>query len=301
MMNFCTTCGTRLVAGLRFCTSCGAPLSATPVETPPVDPPAETALWTTDDPDPAAAAVSGQRGVPAAAVVAVTAILLAGLAVIAVHTLSGHSTDPAPRAKPAATGKTSGGASTPADEPSQSAAPTTAAAAVVGVAEPGLPDGANDVAAGADITAPPSSRGRVDSNGRPATYPPKAMLDTDPSTAWRMDGDGSGQTITVAFGRRVTVTGLALDPGFDKTGTNEDRWKQNRRISTATFTTDDGSAFTVSFATDLDLPIRDRLQSFVLPAPVETRTLRVHIDATEPKPPRGFDTTAISRLAVLGS
>ena len=127
------------------------------------------------------------------------------------------------------------------------------------------------------------------------------MLDTDPSTAWRMDGDGSGQTITVSFGRRVTMTGLALDPGFDKTGKNEDRWKENRRISAATFTTDDGSAFTVSFATDLDLPVKDRLQSFMLPAPVETRTLRVHIDTTEPSPPRTFDTTAISRLAVLGS
>jgi hypothetical protein len=55
------------------------------------------------------------------------------------------------------------------------------------------------------------------------------------------------RTITVSFGRRVTMTGLALDPGFDKTGKNEDRWKENRRISAATFTTDDGSAFTVSF------------------------------------------------------
>ena len=29
-MNFCTTCGTRLVRGLRFCSSCGAPLPAAP-------------------------------------------------------------------------------------------------------------------------------------------------------------------------------------------------------------------------------------------------------------------------------
>jgi hypothetical protein len=287
-MNFCTNCGTRLVAGLRFCTSCGAPLSPAPVEPqsvdpaplavdpPRVDPPsaapapshraastdeqvlpwlaADRTLWTAEDADPATAAGhSRQRGVPAAAVVVITAVLLAGLIAITVHALSADS----PRAaRPVA--KTSGGSSTPSDEPSKSASPTTAAAAVAGAAVPGLPAGENDVAAGAKITAPPSSQGRVDSKGRPASYPPKAMLDADPSTAWRMDGDGSGETITVSFGRRVTVTGLALDPGFDKTGKNEDRWKENRRISAATFITDDGSAFTVSFATDLDLPVRDR-------------------------------------------
>ena len=346
-MNFCTNCGTRLVAGLRFCTSCGAPLSATPAEPPrvdrsPLDPPpvavdpppvavdpppvatapsatapshraattdeqvlpwlaADRPLWTTDDADPRVAGHGSHRGVPVAAVVVVTAVVLAGLVAFTLHALSADSPDPATAATPADTGKKSGGASTPTDAPSEPASAKTAAAAVVGTAAPGLPAGQKDVAGGADITAPPSSKGRVDSKGRPAKYPPKAMLDTDPSTAWRMDGDGSGQTITVSFGRRVTMTGLALDPGFDKTGKNEDRWKENRRISAATFTTDDGSAFTVSFATAVDLPVKDRLQFFMLPAPVETRTVRVHIDTTEPSPPRTFDTTAISRLAVLGS
>jgi hypothetical protein len=294
MMNFCTTCGTRLVAGLRFCTSCGAPLSATSEEPDA----AGTTLWATDDADPGVAVQSRQQGVPASVVVVITAAVLAGLAVFVVHTLSADSAD---TTKTTARGKTSSGSSTPSAETSQSPPPTAAAEHVVGSAEPGVPPGEHDVAAGSEISAPPSSRGHVDTKGRPATYPPKGMLDADPASAWRMDGDGSGQTITVSFARLVTVTGLALDPGFDKVGKNEDRWPENRRISAATFTTDDGSAFTVSFATAADLPVRDRLQYFLLPAPVKTRTLRVHIDATEPMSPGTNDTTAISRLAVLGS
>jgi hypothetical protein len=127
------------------------------------------------------------------------------------------------------------------------------------------------------------------------------MIDTAPSTAWRMDGDGAGQKITLSFPRMVTVTGLALDPGFDKVGKHEDRWPENRRISSATFTADDGSAFTIGFVTDPNLPASQRLQTFMLPTPVTTRTISVHIDATDPAARGIFDTTAISRFAVLGS
>jgi hypothetical protein len=164
-----------------------------------------------------------------------------------------------------------------------------------------MPAGEHDLAATAQITAPASAKGHVDASGRTATYPPEAMTDTDPSTAWRMSGDGAGQTITLAFPRVVTVTGLALDPGFDKVGKHEDRWPENRRISSATFTADDGSAFTIDFATDPDLPADSRLQSYLLPTPVTTRTISLQIEATDPAARGIFDTTAISRLAVLGS
>jgi hypothetical protein len=329
-MNFCTTCGARLVARTRFCTSCGAQLSPSPsdpdaapavaptrvdhpaIAAPPRDATtAEQVLpWLAVEAEPHAsgpraaaetdlvtAGDSSQRGVPVALVVVISAAILVGLAAFVAHWIRAGSSDDTK-----STTASKAMDPSPSNKPTQSPPPATKPAeAVAGAAVPGLPAGETDVAAGADITAPPGSQGRVDAKGRPATYPPKAMLDTKPATAWRMDGDGTGQTITVSFGRRVTVTGLALDPGFDKVDRTADRWKENRRISAATFTTDDGSAFTVSFATDLDLPAGDRLQSFMLPAPVKTRTLRVHIDATEPMPRHTNDTTAISRLAVLGS
>jgi hypothetical protein len=239
-----------------------------------------------------------QRGVVVAAVVAAAAALLVVVAGFVVHLVSGDSTV-GTTSKP--TGGTSDSGSTPSKQASQSPSSTTAAERVAGTAEPGLPASANDIAATAQLTAPASATGHVDASGRAATYPPEAMVDTDPSTAWRMDGDGTGQKIIVSFPRVVTVTGLALDPGFDKVGKHQDRWPENRRISSATFTADDGSAFTIGFDTDPKLPASQRLQTFLLPKPLTTRTISVQIEATDPAARGIFDTTAISRLAVLGS
>jgi hypothetical protein len=239
-----------------------------------------------------------QRGVVVVAVAVGAVALLVAVTGFVVHQMSGDSTA-ATTAKP--TGRSSSSGATPSRKATQSPSTTAAADPVVGTAEPGLPAGEDDLAAAAHITAPASAKGHVDASGRAATYPPEAMTDTDPSTAWRMAGDGAGQKITLSFPRVVTVTGLALDPGFDKVGKHEDRWPENRRISSATFTADDGSAFTVAFATDPDLPASRRLQSYRLPTPVTTRTISVQIDATDPTARGIFDTTAISRLAVLGS
>jgi hypothetical protein len=255
-------------------------------------------LWEEPDVDVAAQLERRQRGVLVAAVVAAAAVLFVVVTGFVVHLVSGDSPVTSP-SKP--TGKTSAGGPSPGKKTSQPPSTTAAASAGFGTAEPGLPAGANDIAATGRITAPASTTKHVDASGRPATYPAEAMLDTAPSTAWRMDGDGTGQEITLAFPRVVTVTGVALDPGFDKVGDHEDRWPENRRISSATFTADDGSAYTIAFVTDPDLPAGQRLQAFMLPAPVTTRTISVHIDATDPAARGIFDTTAISRFAVLGS
>jgi hypothetical protein len=330
--RFCTSCGAPLAAsttGLAAATQVGehavprvvdpAPVDSAGIEqTSPRDDavtaeqvvpwPLPAPLWQTDEADsrpprpPRPTGQPGRHGILVPVAVAV-AVILGVTAVIVVHQTYGGSTA-APKSQQ--TGKTSdasGAASTtPPSGQTDQAPPTAAGQPVVGTAEPGLPPGEHDVAPLADITAPASAEGHVDESGRTATYPATAMVDTDPATAWRMNGDGTGQTITLTFGRPVTVTGLALDPGFDKVGSkHEDRWPENRRISAATFTTDDGSAFAVGFATDASLRASGRLQTFMLPAPVTTTTVTVHIDATEPAAPGTFDTTAISRFAVLGS
>jgi hypothetical protein len=323
-MNFCTSCGARVVSIGRFCTSCGAVLPVSDTGTFTAAPatvhvgqdepttaeqvlafPPRAPLWQTDEDDePLAPRPSGGRGGLVAFLVSV-AIILGVAAVIVVHRTYGGGGDATTATKSKQTAKQSAGASAPSatstTEATDEASPPAAGEPVVGTAEPGLPSDESDIAADAKVTAPPSARGHVDEHGRPATYPAEAMLDTDPATAWRMSGDGTGRTITLSFGRLVTVTGLALDPGFDKVSANQDRWPQNRRISAATFTMDDGSAFTVGFATDPDLPRSQRLQTFMLPSPVTTNTIKLHIDATEPARRGTFDTTAISRLAVLGS
>jgi hypothetical protein len=260
--------------------------------------PAPAPLWEEHDVDVAAQLERRQRGVLVAAVAVAAAALLVVVIGFVVHLASRGSTV-ATTSTPAL--KTSVGGPTPSKSGSQSPSTSAAADPVRGTAQPGLPASEDDIAATAHITAPASTTGHVDASGRAATYPPEAMTDTAPSTAWRMDGDGTGAKITLSFPRVVTVTGLALDPGFDKVGSHEDRWPENRRISSATFTADDGSAFTIGFVTDPHLPASQRLQTFMLPTPVTTRTISVQIDATEPAARGVFDTTAISRLAVLGS
>jgi hypothetical protein len=262
--------------------------------------PAPAPLWEEHDVDVAAQLERRQRGVLVAAVAVAASALLVVVIGFVVHLASGGSTDAATSTP---TGKTSDGGSTPSKSKSESPSPSSTPAAdpIRGTAEPGLPASEDDIAATAHITAPASTTGHVDASGRAATYPPEAMTDSAPSTAWRMDGDGTGQKITLSFPRAVTVTGLALDPGFDKVGKHEDRWPENRRISSATFTADDGSAFTIGFVTDRHLPAGQRLQTFMLPTPVTTRMISVQIDATVPAARGIFDTTAISRLAVLGS
>jgi uncharacterized protein YceK len=275
-----------------------APLAGPSTAEPVLPWPAPAPLWEEHDVDVAAQLERRQRGVLVAAVAVGAAALLVVVIGFVVHLASGGSTV-ATTSTP--TGKTSNAGANPSKSTSQSRSSTAAADPIRGTAEPGLPASEEDIAATAHVTAPASTTGHVDASGRTATYPPEAMTDSAASTAWRMDGDGTGQKITLSFPRAVTVSGLALDPGFDKVGKHEDRWPENRRISSATFTADDGSAFTIGFVTDPDLPASQRLQTFMLPTPVTTRTISVQIDATDPAARGIFDTTAISRLAVLGS
>lgn len=85
------------------------------------------------------------------------------------------------------------------------------------------------MSATASCTAPP---GR-DAAGTATSYDVALISDGDPSTAWRCPGDGSGVTIRLEFGRPVTVSSIAVIPGYAKTDPADgtDRYQQGRRLS----------------------------------------------------------------------
>lgn len=292
MPSFCGDCGRVVEDEHTFCSGCGR-------ESSPQPPLAETPGGDSDE--PLFPAVRDRWPLMAAGIVLVAAMGGCGVAV-AQHTLqgSGPGTPTSSRAMQGSESSASSPSTNAPPTPSTSApASPSVAVPVIGRAEPGLPSGLHDVAGVASIDAPPSTRAPVDSGGQRATYPARAMLDGVAATAWRMDGDGAGKDITLTFAIEQQVAGIALDPGFDEVDAEQDHWAESRRVIAATFTMEGGEAFSVTFSTAASLPVRQRLQSFALPAPVTTSTVVMHIDATTAARRGDRDTTALSRFAVL--
>ncbi len=91
-----------------------------------------------------------------------------------------------------------------------------------------------------------------DAGGNATSYQPTNAVDGRMETAWRCDGDGSGQTIRLSYGSPVTISSIGLVPGLAKTdGYNgSNRYLQNRRISAVTYAFDSGATVTQNFDTN---------------------------------------------------
>jgi hypothetical protein len=83
-----------------------------------------------------------------------------------------------------------------------------------------------------------------DSRGAPTSYEPQRAVDGDLTTAWRCDGDGAGQSITLGFAGPTRLTQVGIVPGLAKSdpGDGTDRYAQNRRIAGVRITTDTGGS-----------------------------------------------------------
>jgi hypothetical protein len=76
------------------------------------------------------------------------------------------------------------------------------------------------------------------------------VLDGDPTTAWRVSGDGIGVEIVLDLGGTFNVTRVGLIPGYAKfdADSNVDRFFENRRITSVVWDFADGSSVTQAFA-----------------------------------------------------
>lgn len=131
----------------------------------------------------------------------------------------------------------------------------------------------------------------VDSQGATITYSADNLLDGDTTTAWRTNGTGVGEIITLRFDRLCQLTTLRIVDGYSKTdpGDNTDRWRQNRRVSRFTITTDHQQDAT------LDPNERDWQTLSLPPSNVEAVELEIRESAPR-KTDRDF--TAISEIRV---
>ncbi len=105
-------------------------------------------------------------------------------------------------------------------------------------------DGRTDAAtiggATASCEAPPS----VDAAGNRIRYEPANTYDGDLSTAWRCNGDGVGQTLTLSLPEGVRIGEVGLVPGYAKTDprSGADRYAENNRITRVRWTFADGTS-----------------------------------------------------------
>lgn len=233
-MSTCARCGAEHPVDSvgRFCTNCGAPRGAVagPVSEPPpvhqAPPPQRFPLYAEEPDSPVPAPV------PAPAPTPVTPdrpphggqhrrrspLVWAGLAgaallllVVAVALLTGESVEDPSGSDPAAGTSSAGGDPAPTADP-----------------EPLV-----------DRVTPEAPRADADSvdisTGEPTSYEAGNMVDGDPETAWRVNGDASGETLTFTFDEPVTLTSLGLVNGYAKTsvdvsGTEFDLYAGSRRV-----------------------------------------------------------------------
>lgn len=97
----------------------------------------------------------------------------------------------------------------------------------------------------AGSTASCQAPSSVDAGGNPTSYPPAHAHDGDSSTAWRCNGRGTGQRLTITLPQETTVAEVGLVPGYAKTDpvNGADRYAENNRITRVRWTFDDGASY----------------------------------------------------------
>lgn len=146
-------------------------------------------------------------------------------------------------------------------------------------------------------TAPPNQ----DVSGKPTDYEAANMADGDPTTAWRMPGDGTGESISIDLGAPREITRVGLVNGYakqvrDGQGHRVDWYVRNRRVARVAWVFDDGTSVTQR------LRMRPRMQTMSLDEPVVSRSVELRlVEVTPPKAGRlGRNFTAISELSIVG-
>jgi hypothetical protein len=88
-----------------------------------------------------------------------------------------------------------------------------------------------------DIKASSTADPSPDGQGNLIEFNAEKMLDNNPKTAWRAEGDGEGIIITMKWSQRAHFRKVGLDPGWDFTDPNsgDERFLQNRTIDNVTW------------------------------------------------------------------
>ena len=142
-------------------------------------------------------------------------------------------------------------------------------------------------------TASAQSDPATDSCQRPVTYDASNVKDNEPTTAWRVAGDGVGAALVLTLAGPTQLREVGLIPGYAKRDpcVDVDRFPQLRRITRVRWTFDGGASVEQRF--------EDRPDMQALGVDVVTAKVTLLILATTTDPPQ-LDYTAISDVRLVG-
>ena len=149
---------------------------------------------------------------------------------------------------------------------------------------------------GASVTATCEKDPGEEADGSTVTYGPEHVLDDDPATAWRCEGDGKGERLTIELGSPALITEVALIPGYAKTDPvdDTDRYRENRRLSKVRWHFDGD----VVIEQQLDTSPQNRaLQDIAVPDVTSSTVVLELLDSVEA--PR--NRVAVSSIVLTGS
>ena len=124
--------------------------------------------------------------------------------------------------------------------------------------------GATTSAAIGAASATCESAPSVDSGGHQVSYAPSNVHDGDMTTAWRCDGSGVGERLTLRLDGATKLGEIGLIPGYAKTDASSgaDRYSENNRITKVRWTFSDGTKVVQSFDPS---PSRRTMQTIRIP------------------------------------
>jgi hypothetical protein len=145
------------------------------------------------------------------------------------------------------------------------------------------------------VDVPGTSSDSIDSKKHPTNFHSSNMLDGNPDTAWRFDGDQTGAEITLTWDAPVTIARVGLVNGYAKLDPDgkTDRYAEERRITLVTWFVDGKPLFPQILSDGVR-----SMQTLPYAEPVSGTTLTLRIDETSEQ--GGRDYTAISDLLVEG-
>ena len=151
------------------------------------------------------------------------------------------------------------GQADPGAGPATSPAPSPSTSGSVGAATPS-PErsspyvGSVTPAEVSTVVASCRARSSTDGSGRRVRYDAELVDDGDPSTAWRCNGDGAGQTLEFRFARTTRIAAVGLVNGYSKVdpASGAHRYGEYRRVTRVTWTFPNGASFVERLQDDVE-------------------------------------------------
>jgi hypothetical protein len=131
----------------------------------------------------------------------------------------------------------------------------------------------------------------VDAAGNQVAYAPSNVYDGDKTTAWRCDGSGIGQKLTLSLPQNTNLGSVGLIPGYAKTDptSGANRYSENNRVTKVRWSFSNGSSVVQNFNGSAG---DRRMQTMHIPKTATNRVVITILDSVQG--PR--DTVAISEV-----